>query len=194
MRRIFHQFPQLKTILLIVSGVLVLDQITKILARIYLAPLKPPEPYVKILGDFFRLTYVENPGIAFGIRVNNKIVFTILSIMALIFIFYYLFKMRENLLFRLAFSIILGGALGNLIDRFFYGKVVDFLDFEFFNITIPSFKFLFLEFQNYSLDRWPVFNIADSAVTIGMILIIMSLIFDREKNSVDAHVVGREEV
>ena len=153
---------------------LVLDQVTKYLARIFLQPVYS----IPILGDFFRLTYVENPGIAFGFRIEYKVFFTILSIIAVVVIFYYLFLLKQHVVLRFAFALILGGAFGNLIDRFLYGRVVDFLDFEFFDISIPAFSFLFLDFGGYQMTRWPVFNVADIAVTVGMILIIVNAIFD----------------
>lgn len=155
---------------------MILDQVTKYLARIFLQPVYS----VPILGDFFRLTYVENPGIAFGFRIENKVFFTILSIIAVIVIFYYLFLLKQHAILRFAFALILGGAFGNLIDRFLYGRVVDFLDFEFFNIQISSFSFLFIDFGGFQMYRWPVFNVADIAVTVGMILIIINAIFDRK--------------
>jgi signal peptidase II len=158
----------------IVAMVLALDQITKYLARIYLQPVHS----VSVINDFFRLTYVENPGIAFGIRINNKVLFTILSLIAVVVIFYYLFKLKERWLLRVAFAVILGGALGNLLDRFLYGRVVDFFDFDFFNIRIPSFHFAIFDYQGYFMNRWPVFNIADAAVSIGMIMIIAYALFD----------------
>jgi signal peptidase II len=164
-----------KIIIAIVFVVLILDQITKYSAKIFLAPRQS----VSVLGNFFRLTFVENPGIAFGIRVNNKVFFTILSLMAVVVIFYYLFKLKDHLLLRVAFAIILGGAFGNLIDRFIYGKVIDFLDFDFFNVNLPSFKFLLFEFQGYTMERWPVFNLADSAVSIGMMLILLSTFLEK---------------
>lgn len=157
--------------------VLLLDQVTKYLAKIYLEPIHS----VSVFGNFFKLTFVENSGIAFGIRVNNKVFFTLLSILAVIIIFYYLFKLKDHFFLRLAFAIILGGAFGNLIDRFISGKVVDFFDFDFININLPSFKFLIFEFQGYAMDRWPVFNVADSAVSIGMIIIICNAFFDKKK-------------
>ncbi len=158
-----------KWLILTFVGVVLLDQITKIFARIYLKPVQS----VAVISDFFRLTYVENPGIAFGIRVDNKVFFTVLSIAAVIVLFYYLIKLREDFSLRLAFAVILGGAVGNLIDRFLFGKVTDFFDFEFFDVHLPSFKFLFFNFQGYHMNRWPVFNVADMAVSLGMLFIII---------------------
>ncbi|MFZ0389171.1 MAG: signal peptidase II [Calditrichia bacterium] len=184
-----HGYPYLKSIVSIVISVLALDQLTKILARVYLQPVHS----VSVLGDFFRLTYVENPGIAFGIRVNNKVFFTILSLIAVAVIFYYLLILREKHFLRFSFAIILGGAVGNLLDRFLYGRVVDFFDFDFFNIQMPSFKFLFFEFHGYYMDRWPVFNIADVAVSIGMILIIFYTIFDSVEEKQKENVLPEKE-
>jgi signal peptidase II len=89
--------------------------------------------------------------------------------------------LKQHVVLRFAFALILGGAFGNLIDRFLYGRVVDFLDFEFFDISIPPFSFLFIDFGGYHMTRWPVFNIADIAVTVGMIMIILNAIFDRKQ-------------
>ena len=173
--------PFLRVIIAIIFGILLLDQITKQLARLFLQPVYS----VSVVGDFFRLTYIENPGIAFGLRISNKITFIILSIIAVIIIFYYLLSLRDHKILRIAFASILGGAFGNIIDRFLFGRVVDFLDFEFFNINIPPFQLLFLNFSGYQMDRWPVFNVADIAVTVGMALIILNAILDlRPKKSV----------
>ncbi|MBI4535364.1 MAG: signal peptidase II [Ignavibacteriae bacterium] len=127
-----------------------------------------------IIGDFLRLTYIENPGMAFGIDIGGKLFFSIFSIIASVAILVYLYRVRRDSLgFRVSLAMILGGALGNLIDRvfygvffdeapMFYGKVVDFVDVDFFNISILGF----------SLSRWPVFNIADASVTIGVVLLL----------------------
>jgi len=129
-----------------------------------------------ILGDFLRLTYIENPGMAFGIDIGGKLFFSIFSILASIGILWYLYKARnENLAFRISLAMILGGAVGNLIDRvfygllfneapLFYGRVVDFVDADFFNVNIFG----------YHLSRWPVFNIADASVTCGVLLMLLS--------------------
>jgi signal peptidase II len=127
-----------------------------------------------LLGNFLRLTYIENPGMAFGIDIGGKLFFSLFSIVASAAIVAYLYHARrESIGFRLSLAMILGGALGNLIDRvfygvifgdapLFYGKVVDFLDMNFFDINIFG----------YQLTRWPVFNIADAAVTTGVLLLL----------------------
>jgi signal peptidase II len=170
-------------IIILVAGVFLLDQLSKYIIK-HTMQLGDPIP---ILGSFFQITYVENSGMAFGIHVDNRILFTILSVFALILVVYYLIKSRkEHPVLQLALSLILGGAIGNIFDRILHGQVVDFLDFEFFNIALPSFNFLFINFQGYHMTRWPVFNIADSAVTCGMILIAVSVLFVKEttKNEV----------
>jgi signal peptidase II len=128
-----------------------------------------------VLGDFFRLTYIENPGMAFGIDVGGKLFFSLFSVAASLAILFYLYRARRGPLgFRLSLAMIFGGAVGNLIDRIFYGvifgdgslfhgRVVDFFDVDFFNITIGT----------YHMSRWPVFNIADASVTIGVLLLLV---------------------
>jgi len=164
--------------ILILFAVVIFDQITKIIAKAFLQPVHS----IKILGNFLRFTYVENPGMAFGIQIANKPLFNFLSLLAIFVIMFYLIKMKDQPLLRFAFIIILGGAFGNLIDRFLYGKVVDFIDVEFFDISFNGAKLLFYEIPPYYMDRWPVFNIADSAVTIGMVIIILTAIFEKKTN------------
>jgi len=162
----------------LISGVVVLDQVTKFTVKKIMSLYES----IEIWGDFFRFTYIENPGMAFGIQMENKILFTVLSIGAAIVVAIYLFRMRNDKLpLQMALGLILGGAIGNLIDRLAYGKVVDFLDFEFFDISIPSFNLFFFDFPGYELTRWPVFNIADSSVTIGMVIITWFILFVKDK-------------
>ena len=159
------------------------DQITKIMVKgidlpglgIHLRgiPMGASRP---IIGEFLRLTYIENPGMAFGIDIGGKLFFSIFSIVASAGILMYLYRARnESLAFRIALAMILGGAVGNLIDRVFYdaffndgrlfhGRVVDFIDADFFNVNFLGFK----------LSRWPVFNIADASVTCGVLLMLFS--------------------
>jgi signal peptidase II len=103
---------------------------------------------------------VQNPGAAFGMFRNMASSFFItLSVAAVIFVIYLLRKRTYN---PLGLSFILGGAIGNLIDRILYGKVVDFIDF-----SIGDF-------------HWYTFNIADSALTVGVAIIIVSLLFQKK--------------
>lgn len=158
---IFHTV----TIILTLLG---LDQLTKYITKINMLPGES----IPIIGNFFRFTYVENPGMAFGLRIENTVLFFGLSLIAAGLVFYYLYKLR-NEVWQLQFAIamIASGAVGNLSDRFIRGSVVDFLDFEFFDITIPAFQLFGYEFAGYEMTRWPVFNVADMAVSGGMMLI-----------------------
>jgi len=164
------------------AAVVVVDQLSKLLVKGFSIPFlgitwtgMAYGASIPLLGDFVRLTYIENPGMAFGIDMGGKLFFSIFSVVASVAIFVYLYYSRHaNLGFRAALALILGGALGNLIDRLFYGvlfggaplfygKVVDFFDVDFFNLNIFG----------YNMSRWPVFNVADACVTIGVILLLV---------------------
>ncbi len=167
---------------LILSGVIVfVDQVTKLLVKgIHVPALGitwEGMPYGisrPVLGDFFRLTFIENPGMAFGIDVGAKFYFSLFSVVASLALIIYLYTVRHGPKgFRLALAMVLGGAVGNLIDRVFYGilfdyaplfhgRVVDFFDVDFFDITIFG----------YHMSRWAVFNVADACVTIGVVLLL----------------------
>lgn len=154
---------------IIILAVLILDQVTKYIIKtnMFLGQQIP------VIGDFFKITYVENPGMAFGIHMDNSVVFLGLSIVAAILVFYYLYRLRnETWPLQLALAWITAGALGNLSDRFIRGSVVDMFDFEFFDIHIPSFNIFSFHFSGYDMLRWPVFNVADMAVSGGMIILI----------------------
>jgi len=112
---------------------------------------------------------------AFGIDLGAKLFFSLFSVAASIVIGFYLYRIRnEQWKTTLPLALVLGGAVGNLIDRvfygvfynegeLFYGKVVDFIDVEFFDINIFG----------YQLSRWPVFNIADASVTVGIFFLLI---------------------
>jgi signal peptidase II len=163
-----------KSRLLIISLlVILLDQLSKtVVVRHFQIGDSTP-----VLGNFFRLTYILNPGGVFGSRLGSQNFYTIISVLALIVTSWFFFKTesRERWL-RIGLCMVLGGAVGNLIDRVRFGEVVDFLDFDFFNISLPPSKVLFFNFPGFYLDRWPVFNLADSFVLIGVVLIIIHLL------------------
>ncbi len=112
-----------------------------------------------IIGDFFVITSHRNTGAAFGILQNQRWVFLILTVFIVTGIVWYLHRMikEKRKLLSFSLSLIIGGALGNFIDRASTGEVVDFLQFHF-------------EFINYT---YPIFNVADSAICVGVALIFI---------------------
>lgn len=146
-----------------VAGLVVIfDQITKQIVR---NSMVLGESF-DILGNVLRFTFVENKGLAFSIKVSNLAIFTGLSLIASAVVFYYLYKYRnEGISVYLPLALIFGGAIGNMIDRILFSKVVDFID-----VGISSY-------------RWPVFNVADSAVSIGLVwfLIASWMVNEEEK-------------
>lgn len=164
----------IKVTLFIIGFMVILDQVSKYLIKTQM-DLFESKP---ILGNFFQITYVENDGAAFGVQLGSHKIFLVLSVIAAILVFYYLIRIRnKNWLPQLALAFIAAGAIGNLTDRLIHGKVVDFFDIEFFNISIPSFNLFGWTLSGYSMTRWPVFNVADMAITCGMFIIVSYLIF-----------------
>ncbi len=147
-------------LLIFCIGVLLLDQWTKSL----IVQKLPLYQRVEVIQGFFNLTHVRNTGGAFGIFGGEKgelgsILFVIVSFVAIGVIVFVFLKIKENEKnLALSFSLILSGAAGNLIDRLRYGEVVDFLDFH------------------LSAYHWPAFNIADSAICIGIGLMALELL------------------
>lgn len=151
-------------VLFITLGAVVLDQLTKLLVKSNFVLYES----IKVGGDFFRLTYIENPGMAFGIRLAGPWFFTLFSTIASIVILIFLYRIRnERFLSRMSLALVLGGAIGNLIDRFMYGRVVDFLDF------------------GWRAYRFWVFNVADICVSIGMTLLIFLVLFEKDASQQD---------
>ncbi len=133
---------------------MILDQLTKIAVQQWMT-LHQSYP---LLGEVVQFTYIRNPGAAFGITFGGRWLYLILSIIACAVMIYYLARLpASERRGRYAMLIVLGGALGNLIDRALYGAVTDFIDI------------------GAGAYRWPVFNVADSAVTIGIILLFTRL-------------------
>jgi signal peptidase II len=192
-------------VLYVTLSVVVADQITKLLIRGISIPFlginfvgMPLYSSKSVIGNFLRFTYIENPGMAFGIDFGWKSFFAIFSIIASIAIFLYLYKVRqESRIVRFSLALILGGAIGNLIDRVFYGplfdqaalfhgRVIDFIDFDFFNVNILG----------YNFSRFPVFNIADASVTVGVIMLLIfhkRTLEESEPSLVDAEKISGEQ-
>ncbi|MDD2409108.1 MAG: signal peptidase II [Bacilli bacterium] len=142
-----------KKILISASIILFLDQISKILIDLYLSI----NDSFTIINNFFHITYVNNYGAAFGI-LNNKIWLLIIFTLLTVFIVYrYINTFKINKRNEIAFSFLLGGILGNLIDRLFLGYIRDFLDFKIFGYNFP------------------VFNLGDTFIFLGAILLIIAI-------------------
>ncbi|MGX9707893.1 signal peptidase II [Laceyella tengchongensis] len=137
-------------------GILILDQWTKWLVVHNMSLYES----IPVLQGFFYITSHRNRGAAFGILQNKQWLFIIITFIVIGFVLYYLWQLKhERPIMSFSFSLILGGAIGNLIDRLRSGEVVDFLHFQF-----GSYQF-------------PIFNVADSAIVVGVIvLIILTLI------------------
>jgi signal peptidase II len=144
--------PQLLLLAVVAGGLFGLDLLTKTIVQREIAFRES----VGVFGQVVRLTYIVNEGAAFGLYLGDasKTIFLVLSSLAAALVLgVYLYGEDEGWLKRFALALILGGALGNIHDRLRYGSVVDFID-----VGVGSY-------------RWPIFNVADIAVTVGAILL-----------------------
>ncbi|AJS57768.1 signal peptidase II [Paenibacillus sp. IHBB 10380] len=132
---------------------------------------------IPVIGDFFLITSHRNRGAAFGILQDQRWFFIVITSIVVIGILWYLQKVRHsnNKLLPLALSLVLGGAVGNFIDRMLNGEVVDFLQFNFGSYTFP------------------IFNVADSCIVVGVALIIVDSLLDMKRTSVNQNEEGNEE-
>jgi len=160
--------PRYLTLSIITSVVLILDQTTKL----YVDANFRLHETVPVIRDFFHLTYVRNKGAAFGILADNAVripFFIAVSIVAMLGILWYIKRIRNDQ--RLAIyslSLVFSGALGNLIDRIRLGEVIDFLDVF------------------WQRHHWPAFNVADSAITVGVTLLFIEMWREERKISAES--------
>ena len=133
--------------------ILAIDQLSKWMVASSMAEFES----IPVLGDFFRLTYIHNHGAAFGIDVGSPLLHLLFSLVALGALGWMFYTAPPGArLLRCSLSMVLGGALGNIVDRVRLKMVVDFFDFGLAGL------------------RWPVFNVADTFVTIGICLLILT--------------------
>ncbi|HYI17043.1 MAG TPA: signal peptidase II [Thermomicrobiales bacterium] len=156
---------------------LLLDQLSK---RIVLETIGPDgsRDAVEIIPGVLQFRFVRNTGSAFGMFQGNSDILKVLAIVAVVGLFvYYARTASRDWIISLALGLQLGGALGNIVDRFRHGYVVDFIDFP----------------------RFPTFNVADSAITVGVILLMYAMLFrdsqlhdtpDRQRPSEQPHIAG----
>ena len=149
---------------------LVLDQLTKLVAVERLTLHQP----VPVLGDIVRLTYIHNAGAAFGMTLGGPVLHTLVAVGALGILGWMFTHLPPDARWqRTALAMVLGGALGNIIDRVRLNYVIDFIDVG----VAPGW-------------RWPVFNVADSFVTVGVVL--LALCYARAPRETEAAPQGEE--
>lgn len=141
-----------KTIIGII--IICIDQLTKNLVQVFDAD-------VNIINNFLRIKYVQNTGAAFSLFKGHTTILILVSILLLVLVYNLMFSYKETKLNNISFGLIIGGILGNLIDRIFFQCVRDFIDINIFN--------------------FPIFNIADMAIVFGVIILLISS-FMEEKN------------
>lgn len=144
--------------------VVLIDQATKLWA---VSALQLGES-VKVIGDFFQFTLVYNIGGAMGTRFGSTTYYLVTSILILAVVLYYLYANRGLPRVTYPLALIAGGAIGNIIDRLRIGKVIDFLDVDFFDISFLG------------LERWWTFNIADAAISVSIVYLVISLFMHRK--------------
>jgi signal peptidase II len=148
----------LRNSLLVLCGTLLLDQVSKTIVSFLIQPGES----VRVISDAVYITFVRNSGAAFGLLSGNRFPFvftTIIAVAALLFLLHQFRRKRADL--SMSLVLVLGGALGNLVDRVRLGEVVDFIDLGWKSV------------------RWPVFNVADVAVTLGVVLFCYRSFFSR---------------
>jgi signal peptidase II len=181
-------------VLYVSLSLLVLDQLSKFAVRGFSIPFLGIShegmsygSSVPLFGDWFKITFIENPTMAFSLPFGGegyqKLFLTLFALAAAVGLIAYLYRHRTApRLMRLAIALIVAGALGNLIDRVFYGvifgyagyfqgNVVDFVHFDLFTV----------HFGNGGFKFWPIFNVADCAVSVGVLLMLFAVRPHRER-------------
>ena len=152
---------------IVILAVVIVDQLTKSWAVGALTN----QPSISVWGDFLRFTLVYNLGGALGTNLGSSVSYLVIAIVIVPVLCFYLYQYRNDILYKIPLSLIIGGAIGNVIDRIRIGKVVDFIDVDFFDIHIGGFE----------LDRWWTFNIADSAISCALVFLVIVLLVHKPK-------------
>lgn len=165
-------------VLWITAAVVLVDQATKAAVLQFMHR----QQSIALFGDWLRLTFTENPGMAFGLTVGPPGMVTILSIIATCLVAGYVYQVRNDYApYRWSLALILGGALGNIIDRVFYGllldygelfmgRVVDFIHVSFWQGFIPQ---SIPVFGGAYLELFPIWNVADMSIVIGVVGVLL---------------------
>ena len=185
----------------IVFGVIALDQATKVIVRLNLAI--SPRRSIPLIGDWLKFTYAENDGMAFGISFGPALLIPILSIVATVLIVIYLLRVRHIYApYSICLTAILGGAIGNIIDRLFYGmffnyggllggRVVDFIHFDIWRGFLPDF---IPGIGGSYMAFFPIFNVADIAIVGGVAgILLFQKRFQLRQTELESPIVEEDE-
>ena len=141
---------------LLLGLLIIIDQIVKV----YISSTLLLGTSLPVLPGIFHITYIHNPGAAFGILANQRQIFILFSIILFVLSAYFYRRLKMgSICLKYGATMLVGGAIGNLIDRIRFGYVIDFFDFRI----------------------WPVFNIADIAICIGVGLLMYYVVFEMEE-------------
>lgn len=142
--------------------------IVDLISKLVIDKLLKINETISIINNFFSITKVFNRGASFSMFIGYRLLFILIGIIAIVILFKYLnnFKMNNRNIF--AFSLLIGGIIGNLIDRVIYGYVIDFLDFNIFGYDAP------------------IFNIADTCICIGAFLLFYAIMKREDINEIDS--------
>ncbi|NBB73184.1 MAG: peptidase A8 [Bacteroidetes bacterium] len=161
-------------VLWITAVVVGLDQLAKAAVLHFMVR----QQSIPILGDWLKFTFTENPGMAFGIQLGTRGLVTFLALAATLLVIYYMYQVRNGYTpYRASLSLILGGAIGNIIDRVFYGvllgydglffgKVVDFIHVSLWRGFVPEFV---PGLGGAYMELFPIWNVADMAIVLGVV-------------------------
>jgi len=152
---------------LIAITIIILDQLSKSYIVHNMVEGQPP---VSVVGDFIRFIFVFNTGGAMGTMIGPPWLYLVLTFIALgVIIKYFSTLGPRDTLIKTALALVFGGAVGNLIDRIQFGRVIDFID-----VDIPDISFL-------NIERWYTFNIADAAITVGLVFFAVTAFISNKR-------------
>jgi signal peptidase II len=155
----------------IILVVTLLDQLSKLIAVNYLVD----GDSVHVLGEFFMLTLVYNRGGAMGTNIGSSTYYLVISLILIPVLIYYINHYRTEIRLSWPLALIAGGAVGNIVDRLRLGRVIDFLDVDFFDINLFGF----------SITRWWTFNVADAAISCGIVILLLVTFFGHKSSAAD---------
>ena len=157
--------------------IVALDQVTKIWVQMVIEPGSS----VSIWGNWIIFTHQLNPAGAMSIRLGPPAFYLAITALVTIFLTHTLITRTLGSMSRWALTLVLAGAVGNMIDRIRIGAVIDFVDLEFIDFSMPAIDWGPIHVPGDLMTRWPVFNVADASVSVGIVLLILAtFIFERE--------------